>query len=191
MNISRRAALRAAALAAIAGLGGCATVLGPRRLVYSEAELSALLAKRFPVDRRLLEWLDVEIGHPSVRLLAAQNRLELGFGVALRDRLFTTRLQGRLQLSTALAVQPEDRSLRLRQVQVHDWSVDGLDDAGRWPSRLQGQRLGALLGERLLEGLNLYTFNDSDWQRLADAGYAPPQVSITPQGVEILAVPRA
>ncbi|MFD2451090.1 hypothetical protein [Ideonella paludis] len=172
-------------------LGACASVLGPRRVVYSEDELAALLARRFPVDKRLMEWLDVEVSHPKVRLLPEDNRLELGLGVALRDRLFTTRLQGRLRLSTALAVRPEDRSLRMRQVKVHDWAVDGLEDAGRWPSRLQGQRLGGLLVERVLEDLSIYTFKDSDWQRLTDAGYAPPQVRIQPQGLELLAVPRA
>ena len=187
---TRRKVLGGLALATAGGLGACASVLGPRRVVYSEAELAALLARRFPVDKRLLEWLDVEVSHPQVRLQPEDNRLELALGVALRDRLFTTRLQGRLRLSTALAVRAEDRSLRMRQVRVHDWAVDGLDDASRWPSRVQGQRLGGLLVERVLEDLSVYTFKDSDWQRLTDAGYAPPQVRIQPQGLELLAVPR-
>ncbi|MDZ7812793.1 MAG: hypothetical protein U5L74_06615 [Ideonella sp.] len=191
MELTRRRVLGGLAVATAGGLGACASVLGPRRVVYSQAELAELLAKRFPIDRRIMEWLDVEVSHPQVRLLPEENRLELGLGVALRDRLFTTRLRGRLRLSTALAVRAEDRSLRMRQVRVHDWAVDGLDDASRWPSRVQGQRLGGLLVERVLEDLNLYTFKDSDWQRLTDAGYAPPQVRIQPQGLELLALPRS
>ncbi|WP_396270223.1 hypothetical protein [Ideonella sp.] len=191
MAITRRRVLGGLVLATAGGLGACASVLGPRRVVYSEAELAALLAQRFPVDRRLMEWLDVEVSRPQVRLLPEDNRLELALGVALRDRLFTARLQGRLRLSTALAVRAEDRSLRMRQVRVHDWAVEGLEDTQRWPSRLQGQRLGGLLVERVLEDLSLYTFKDSDWQRLSDAGYAPPQVRIQPQGLELLALPRS
>lgn len=190
MHRSRRAlivtsALGVAAVAAAGLLAGCATLAGPRTVVFSEAELQALLARRFPLDRRLMEVMEVQISEPRLGLLPQQNRLGAELTVAANDRLFATRLRGQLSLTTSLRVEPTDRSLRLKDVRVTQLTLDKLGEA----SSERGQRLGTLIVERLLEDTTIHQFRAEQWDRLMAAGYAPPTVAVTSRGLELTAVP--
>ena len=174
------------AAAATAGLlGGCAGLIGPRTVVFSEADLQALLARRFPLDRRLMEVLEVQISEPHVGLLPQQNRLSAELTVAANDRLFATRLRGQLSLTTSLRVEPTDRSLRLKDVRVTRLTLDKLGEA----ASERGQRLGTLIVERLLEDTSIHQFRVEQWDRLMSAGYAPPTVAVTSRGLELTAAP--
>jgi hypothetical protein len=188
MLLHRRRCLALGAVPLVAGslgLAGCANLAGPRSVVYSEAELQALLARRFPLDRRMLEVLDVRITEPRVGLLPDQNRLSAELDVTATDRLFAGDYLGRLALTTALRVEPSDRSLRLKDVRVSrlTWDQRGT------PGSERIQRLGSLIAERLLEDVSLHQFRAEQWDRLMDAGYAPPSVKVTRAGLELKAVP--
>ena len=188
MNLSRRLLLqRLTGPLAVAGLGlsGCAHLAGPRSVVYTEADLQALLARRFPLERRLLEVLEVKVTEPRIGLLPEQNRLSAELDVAATDRLFAGQYHGRLSLTTALRVEPSDRSLRLKDVRVSRLTWDKRGDAVS--ERIQ--RLGTLIAERLLEDVSLHQFRAEQWERLMSAGYAPPSIRVTPAGLELKAVP--
>lgn len=167
------------------GLAGCANLVGPRSVVYSEADLQALLARRFPTERRLLEVLDVKVSEPRIGLLPDQNRLSAELDVAVTDRLFASQYHGRLSLTTALRVEPSDRSLRLKDVRVSRLTWDKRGDAAS--ERIQ--RLGTVIAERLLDDVSLHQFKAEQWERLMSAGYAPPSIRVTSAGLELKAVP--
>lgn len=188
MHRSRRTLLITAALGAASAaalLSGCATLAGPRTVVFSESELQALLARRFPLDRRLMEVLEVRISEPHVGLLPQQNRLSAELTVSANDRLFANRLHGQLSLTTGLRVEPTDRSLRLKDVRVTQLTLDKLGEA----ASERGQRLGTLIVERLLEDTTIHQFRVEQWDRLMSAGYAPPTVAVTSRGLELTAAP--
>lgn len=187
-DASRRAWLGRTAAGLLAlGLTGCAQWMGPQGVVFSEAELQALLAKRFPLDRRLLEVLEVRISEPKLGLLPQQDRVSAELKVSATDRLFASELAGELALSTALRVEPSDRSLRLKDVRVTRLSLNQRGQPAAASER--SQRLGAAIAERMLEGVVLHQFRAEQWDRLMAAGYATPTVNITSRGLELRAVP--
>ena len=179
MDATRRCLLLA--LGAGAGLAGCAGLAGPPRLRFGERELAAMLERHFPLERRLLEVIDVEVRTPRLRLLPERNRIAARVDIGTRDRLFGSRLNGELDFDSALRFQARDQTLRLDQVRVQDLKVAGSGGDARTPF----ERLGAALAERVLEGMVLYTLPAERAEQLRRAGLAPGAVTVTSGGVEV------
>ncbi len=196
MKLHRKDFLRAASAALAAGLlglSGCAQFGGPRTVVLDQDQLQKIVEKAFPIDRRLLEALDVSVTTPRVRLLPERNRLATELDIETRDRLFGGQWRGRLALDSALRFEPSDRSVRLVQVRVNDFSLDGGAAAagGNAARRSQFDRLGAVLAERVLEDLPIYRLTPEREARLAGSGLAPGAITVTSRGVEITFEPGA
>lgn len=189
MNRFRRWAATGALLALpwlLAALQGCALLAPPDTVVLSEREIAALVDKAFPMDRRLLEVLDVTIAAPRLTLRPERNRIAAEIEVGAVDRLFGQALRGRLGFESGLRIEPGDQSLRLAQVRVTELR---LDDGAAPPA--SAQRLGAALAERVLEDLVLYRLKPEQQARLARAGVQAAQVTVTGRGVEIGLAPTA
>lgn len=178
---TRRAWLLLAVLN-VAG-GGCAVWAPPRRLVLSAAELEAALARRFPVDRRLLDVLDVTIDNPRLQLLPERNRLATQWQVGTRDRVFRSQWRGSLALDSALRYDAADHSVRLHDVRVHAFRLEAEPGGAALGSR--GERLAALLAEQVLEGMSVYQVPAERLARLQGAGVTPSALTITARGVEV------
>ncbi|HSI59042.1 MAG TPA: hypothetical protein VLA16_15890 [Ideonella sp.] len=181
---------RRSALAVLAGmalvLAGCAQLAGPRSVVFSEGELQQMLERKFPLDRRMLEVMEVKVSQPQLRLLPERNRLTLDLQADATDRLFANALHGRLALESGLRLDPRDASIRLTQVRVTAFT---LDKDGASP-RVPLQRLGALVAETLLEDAAIHQLKPEQMERLTRAGYQPGSIEITPAGIVISVVPR-
>jgi len=164
-------------LAACAGLGG------PQTITLGEGDLQRLAERRFPLERRYLEVLDVTVGKPQVKLVAERNRLSTRFDLAVHDRLRGGSWHATLALISALRYEPRDQSVRLKQVEV-----DGvaLESGGSDP---QAVRLGVLVAERLLEDMAVYTVPPERLAQLQRAGYEPGGVAVTARGVEVTLAP--
>ncbi len=178
-----------ATAAAALALAGCAGLMRPDRVTISEAELARLLARQFPLDRRLLEVLDVRIDAPRLTLLPERNRLGVLAAVQGRDRLFGGAWTTQLDFDNQLRFEPTDQSLRLADVRVHGLTLVGGHGAPAGQEALL-RRVGPLLAERLLEGLVLYRLTPERAQALAREGLRPKSVQITRGGVEIGFEPR-
>lgn len=214
--MQRRLLLRAgaplgalAALAAFGGLGGCAGFGGPTVITLTEADLQRLLARAFPLNRRLLEVLQVELPAPTLALQPERNRLGLVFLAQVQDRLTQRPLRGELGFDTALRFEPRDASVRLTQVRVHrlrrlpEPTAPGVTAAGGTPtaaapgpaaaggvgaaSAAEGlvASLGAAVAERMLEDLAVYRLPAERQAELRRLGLAPGAVTVTARGVEI------
>jgi hypothetical protein len=201
----------AALTAAAAPLGllvACAGLTGPTVITLTEAELAALIARSFPITRRVLEVIDVQMLAPRLRLLPAQNRLAVDLTVASQERLFGKTGRGQLVFDSALRFEPRDASVRLTQVRVQQLNLDtgvalppGLvapavppavppapPGAGAAPlSSLTGPgaRLGTVLAERALEDLSIYRVPAERLASLRQLGLQPGAVTITARGLEI------
>jgi hypothetical protein len=84
----------------VIALTGCAQVLGPQTLTWSEADVNQMLAKRFPMDRRVLELLDVNVTQPEVKLLPGTNRLATDMHIQAVDRMFGSVFHGRITMES-------------------------------------------------------------------------------------------
>ncbi len=128
-NPNRRRLLLAAAgmsaLSAVSGLAGCAGWVGPQTLTLSEAELNALIGRAFPLQRRVLELLDVQMSAPQLRLLPDVNRLAVALVVSTQDRVFGRSARGSLRFDAALRWDAAEATIRLAQVRVQQLRLDG------------------------------------------------------------------
>ena len=113
------------ALISVAGLAGCAGLIGPQTLTLSEAELQALIARAFPLQRRVLELLDVQMSAPQLRLLPDSNRLAVALVVSTQDRVFGRSARGSLRFDAALRWDAAEAAIRLTQVRVQQLRLDG------------------------------------------------------------------
>ena len=167
------------------GLAGCAQWAAAPSLHWEEAELQQWLERRFPLDRRLLEVLDVKVSQPRVRLVPQRDRVGTEVQVEALDRLFGRAFRGRLAFESGLRYDPTDQSLRLTQVQVTAFE---LDSAGA-PTRPSLQRLGAALTETLLDDAVIHRLSADQKGRLAALGVRPGDIKVTARGLEMNLVP--
>jgi hypothetical protein len=171
-------------LAACAGLGV------PRSITLGEAELQAQLAKRFPMQRSLLDTFDLQLSDPTLRVDAPARRLATEMTLRGSDRRSGRSLQGRLALDYGLRFEPQDGSIRLVQPRIASLEVE--PETGLSPRRSEmAQRMGIAWAERLLDDLVLYRVPEPRLQALRAAGCRPGAWQVTPAGVEITIEPLA
>jgi hypothetical protein len=189
MNEARRRALRTATRAsaawALCSLGGCAGVLGAQTLTLSEAELTQRLAERFPQERRLLDWIDLQLDTPQVLLRPDSNRVAVDLEMELREKLTGRRFPLQVGLDSALRYDAGTQAIVLSDVKLHRLGVTAV------PQALAGLalQLGAPMVERLLEGQPVHRFSARQLTGAAGAGWRPDAIRVTPHGVEMKLVP--
>jgi len=179
--------IRSALLSSMSiALAACATLGGVRTLTLSEAELNERLQRQLPIERRMLELLEIRLSEPRLRLLPQSNRVALDLDVSSRERLSGRGHQGHIALDFALRYDEPSQSIRLEQVRVNEFLIQDL------PAKQQAQigRLGGLLAEQVLKDLAIYRFKSKDLQAAQGLGYAPGTVTVTSRGVEVKLVPR-
>jgi len=183
----RRFAILAAAALAVAGLPGCAGLGGEHTVSLSESELALLLARQFPVERKVLEVVDLQVANPQLRLLPDANRLSTELDVFALDRLFGSRAQGHVKLDYGLRFEPSDHSIRMTQVRVRDLSLE----SGAGTLHGAAQRLGTLVAEDLLENLSLYKMKPAQADEMNRLGLEASPIRVTAQGISMTLSPRA
>ena len=167
-------------------LAACSSLIGPRNFRLSEAELTELVAKQFPYDRRFLEVFDVRVAAPRLTLLPEANRIATELPLEASDRLFGHVYKGQLSLDYGLRYDEQDHSIRLSQVRVNQLVFDGAST----PMQPVVNRLGGLLAEQLLKDLAIYRFKPEDLKRAQDRGYQPGDLKVTSRGVEMALNPK-
>ncbi|MEY2890408.1 MAG: hypothetical protein RJA98_316 [Pseudomonadota bacterium] len=184
-TLTRRTWALAAGLSAVAlvvgGLAGCAGLAGPQTITLSQAELTQILEKQFPLDRRMMEVLDVQITRPRLTLLPESNRLATELDVSASDRLFGRAMKGALALDYALRYDEVEHAIRLTQVHVNRFELTAV------PENMRGvaNRLGALLAEQLLADFPIYRIKPETLKAAGAMGVKPGAVTVTSRGVEV------
>jgi hypothetical protein len=171
-------------------LGACAGMGVSRSITLGEAELQAQLAKRFPMQRNLLDSFELQLSDPKLRVDSLARRLATELTLRGSDRRSGRSVQGRLALDYALRFEPLDGSIRLVQPRIDSLEFEA--EPGLSPRRTEmAQRMGIALVERLLDDLVLYRVPEQRLQALKAAGYRPGTLKVTPAGVEITIEPLA
>ncbi len=133
-------------------LAGCASLLPMQEVEVPLSRLQREIDKRFPVNNRYLDLFDVTLSHPKLSLEPDNDRLVAAFDAAVLPPLARKAMEGRMQVSGKLRIDPKRRAIVL---------VDPrLDSLGNLANASQGKlgKLGVMLAEDLLNNTVLYTF---------------------------------
>ena len=181
----RRGWVAGALIAAVAWVAGCAALFGPRDVEVSQAQLQQAIERRFPIERRYLELLDVTVAAPRVSLRPETNRLATKFEVLVSDRVFHGQHRGTIGLNYGLRFEPGDNSVRLTNVRIDRFEIDGA------PALLRQQldRLGTQLAEQTLNERAVYTLRPKDVEAVQGRGYRPGDIRVTSSGLVITLLP--
>lgn len=171
----------------VVGVGGCAALFGPRDVEVSQAQLQQAVERRFPLERRYLELLDVTVAAPRVALRPEVNRLATEFDVLISDRIFRAQHRGTIGLNYALRFEPSDNSVRLTNVRVDRFDIDGA------PALLRQQldRVAVMLAEQTLNERPVYTLRPKEVEAVQGRGYRPGEIRVTASGLIVTLLPDA
>jgi len=169
----------------LALVAGCAALFGPRNVEVSLAQLQQAVERRFPIQRRYLELIDVTVAAPRVLLRPESNRLATEFEVLLGERVFNGQHRGTIALNYGLRFEPSDNSVRLTNVRVDRFEIEGASAL----LRQQLDRVGVLLAEQTLNERPIYTLRSKDVEAVQSHGYRPGEIRVTPSGLVITLLP--
>jgi hypothetical protein len=191
-TVTSRGARRAACVALLAvaatTLAGCVGGFGPRTIELPQARLQELVARHFPVDKRVLDAIDLTLDSPQVGLQPEANRISVELALrASGGNAVSGRLAGSLRVSEGLRFEPSDNTIRLVDVRVERFVIEGLP--ANWQRQID--RLGKPLAKGLLEDQVLYTLRPKDVAGLEGRGLRPGDMRVTSSGIEITLVPMA
>lgn len=181
------AAIAAVGAIAVAGAGGCTSLLTPRRIEVPVERLQAALAQRFPIVRRLAGGIEVTIAVPRLTLQPEANRVVVECEASGGERLFGRPLAGVVAVSHGLAFDEATHSIVPVDVRVESARFSGL------PAALERtvERVVRPLLEAWLAQQPLYVLSARDIDRLAAAGAVPGPIVVTATGLTIELLPRS
>ncbi len=166
-------------------LAACASVMGPKTMTFTDADLARMLETHGPFQKRLLEVLDVRVQRPTVRLLPETNRLSSDLDLVTTERVSGKTYTGHISVDYGLRYDDAVQGIRMTQVRVNKLQIDGLPN----PEKTGLSRLGALIAEQMLNDVVIYRFRPNDLKNAEGRGYKPGAVTVTSRGVEVTLAP--
>jgi len=184
--VSVTGVLCAGVLALLALLSGCASLIGTHDVDISESQLALLLARQFPMERKVLEVIDLNIANPQIELIPQGNRVGTELDVTALDRLFGSSAMGHVKLDYALRFQPSDHTIRMTQVRVRELTLSSGSNTLRGAS----QRIGGLVAENALENLVLYRMKPAQADEMDRLNLVASPITVTATGLHMSIAPR-
>ena len=178
--------LCAAVLAALALLTGCASLVGTHDIDIGESQLNLLLARQFPMERKVMEVIDLNITNPQIALIPQGNRVATELDVTALDRLFGSTAMGHVKLDYGLRFQASDHTIRMTQVRVRELTLS----SGSSNLRGASQRIGGLVAENALENLVLYRMKPAQADEMDRLDLVASPITVTAQGLHMSVAPR-
>ena len=173
----------AGAVAASVVLSACSGMRsGPRQVDISESRLLAMVAKQFPVKKKYLELFEVSLSEPSLRLMPEANRIGTRLNYAASTVLNSKNpWSGQMELSYGLRYQASDLTVRLDQVRMEGFLVDGVPSS--YAQQLRGA--GTQIAETMLQDLVVHQFKPEDLRTVEGLGYQPGTLKVVPGGLRL------
>jgi hypothetical protein len=184
--VAKAGALCAGVLGLLALLSGCASLIGTHDVDISESQLALLMARQFPMERKVMEVIDLDITNPVLTLMPESNRVGTELDVSAVDRLFGSAAMGHVKLDYALRFQPSDHTIRMTQVRVRDLTLS----SGSSSLRGAAQRIGGLVAENALDNLVLYRMRPSQADEMDRLNLVASPITVTAQGLHMTVSPR-
>jgi hypothetical protein len=165
-------------------LTACASMVGPRTVAVPQERLQRSLDQRFPLNQRVLAVFDLQLSQPQLRMLPADDRVELALAATLSSPLMKNSTRGRLLLSGRLLLDVTRNAVYLADARVDRFSVDGLDDA----RQRQLAAVATTLADRVVRDLPLYSFRPEEL-RYAGVQFVPGDLRVTATGLSATFTP--
>jgi hypothetical protein len=172
-----------AALLACAMLVSCAGLIGPRQVEIPLHKLQDGIERRFPLDNRVLELLDVRLSSPHLSLPGA-DRVALEMQAYVAPPFTRQSWTGSLALSGRLYVDPARSAVLMAEPRVDRFVVDGMDE-GR---QRQLGRIASLLMGKVIRDVPVYTFRLEDL-RYAGVQFLPTRIATTASALVVTLEP--
>lgn len=181
----RRLVALASSVALGSLLSACATLSGPRQVDIPLAKLQAGLDRRFPMDNRLFDLLDLRLSHPRLSLLPEMDRVAVGLEAYVAPPFMQQAFTGTLTVSGRLYVDAARGAVFMREPRVDSFTLSGID------SSRQQQLAGAAnsLMARLVPDIPVYNFRMEDL-RYAGIQFVPTRLVTTRTGLRVTLEPQ-
>ena len=179
----RRRILCLTALGAVI-LSGCANLTGPRVIEVPYSKLQAGLERRFPLNQRLMEVVDVELTQPRLLPQSEPGRLGLAFDAGVSSPFAQQSWRGKVRLSGRLTLDAVRQAVVLAEPRIDQIDLGGME-ARRAE---QVTRVLNLLAGKLVSDVPVYSFRDSD-MRYAGVQFAPTRLETRPGGLALTVEP--
>jgi len=166
-------------------LAGCSTLSGPRQVEIPLAKLQAGLDRRFPVNNRLFDLLDLRLSHPRLTLLPDADRVAVSLEAYVAPPFMQQAFTGSLALSGRLYVDAARGAVFMTEPHVDNFTLSGIDSA------YQRQLAGAankLMGQ-LVRDIPVYSFRMEDL-RYAGIQFVPTRLVTTRNGLQVTLEPQ-
>ncbi len=171
-----------ALLSGLLAVQGCASLGGPQTVSISQARLAELVGLQFPKSQRYLELFDVTMTEPRVWLMPEQNRIGTELRYSLGASVLSERqMSGSLSMSYGLRFDPVDATLRLDDVKVQKFDLQGLPKA----YAARAPQLGRLLAQSLLQDLVVHRLDGNDLRRVQQSSLRPGAIKVLPDGLQL------
>lgn len=182
ISLSRR---RLAMLAGALILTGCSTLSGPRQVEIPLAKLQAGLDRRFPMDNRLFELLDLRLSHPRLSLLPDTDRVAVSLEAYVAPPFMQQSFTGSLALSGRLYVDAARGAVFITEPHVDGFTLSAIDGSR------QQQLAGAAnrLMDKLVRDVPVYNFRLEDL-RYAGIQFVPTRLVTTRNGLLVTLEPQ-
>jgi hypothetical protein len=181
----RRLATLAGAFILGGTLAGCSTLSGPRQVEIPLAKLQAGLDRRFPMDNRLFELLDLRLSHPRLSLLPDTDRVAVSLEAYVAPPFMQQSFTGTLALSGRLYVDAARGAVFMTEPHVDGFTLSGIDGSR------QQQLAGAAnkLMDKLVRDVPVYNFRLEDL-RYAGIQFVPTRLVTTRNGLLVTLEPQ-
>jgi hypothetical protein len=166
-------------------LAGCSTLSGPRQVEIPLAKLQAGLDRRFPMDNRLFDLLDLRLSHPRLTLLPEADRVAVNLEAYVAPPFMQQAFTGSLALSGRLVVDAARGAVFMTEPHVDNFTLSGIDAV------YQRQLAGAankLMGQ-LVRDIPVYNFRMEDL-RYAGIQFVPTRLVTTRNGLLVTLEPQ-
>jgi hypothetical protein len=166
-------------------LAGCSTLTGPRQVEIPLAKLQAGLDRRFPMNNRLFELLDLRLSHPRLSLLPESDRVAIQLEAYVAPPFMQQSFTGTLAVSGHLYVDAARSAVFMAEPHVDSFTLSGID------SSRQQQLAGAAnkLMDKLVRDIPVYNFRLEDL-RYAGIQFVPTRLVTTGSGLLVTLEPQ-
>ncbi len=165
-------------------LAACAGMVGPRDIELPLHKMQASVEKRFPLNKRILHLVEIQLSNPRVAVLAESGRVGLGMDALVAPPFTRQSWRGNLVLSGRLVIDPVQNAVVLAEPRVDQFVVEGVDEA----RRQQWTGAANLLMSQLVSEVPLHHFRPEDL-RYAGVQFVPTRITTTARGLLVAVEP--
>ena len=165
-------------------LASCASIVGPRDIELPLHKLQAGLDRRFPMNNRLLELVEVELTRPQLSMQHEDGRIGLTLDASVTPPFSRSAWRGNFALSGRLYIDPVRGAVLMGEPRVERFNVDGVDEA----RQRQLAKVANVLMDKVVADMPLYHFRPEEL-RYGGVQFFPTRIATSPRGLVVSVEP--